>query len=304
MAFLTPSPTLSSRNPVRLRSPTSSTTSTRPLTPTATAVQPNKVRTAQSTSYSRRPKRPAPVTDSRVASRQEAHHWVAVKDDARRIFERAAVAQADVARRLEARTPDTATLHRWVLRELPSSALSHPTVLAAQPGSASPSPHASSRYLVTESFAVSAAVAPSSDSLTRRWLSAVERVGPMLSTVDAPRTLRYRDAFTCKQHGVVFSPHNNVVLSETLNVAEEKDRVLEALRAKAERSVATGQCLEFCVLQSMTDPGLFKTVEVYATKDAMFAHLDGLDSRYVSSVLPFVAGKRRNLRMFKPVIFS
>lgn len=302
MAFITATPVSRSHAPLTSRRATSSRRRLS-VVPAATAVQPNAKAPAQKKKGAvPRPRASAPVIDSRVASRHEAHHWVVVKDHSRRVFERAAVAQADVARQLETRQKSGAS-HRWVLREILDS-LSYALPLSI-------SQNHNSRYLVMESFDKQvwqdASISQHQhDSLTRRWLSAVERVGPLISAIDI-RSLEYTDVFTSKLHDVVFDPKINIVILESMNVIQNKhdvDAVIQALRAKAERSVAVGECLEFCVLRSASQPHLFKTVEVYKNADALHSHMEGVDKKFMPSIRSHVVDDRRNRHIFKPVLFS
>lgn len=297
MAFVTSGTSIAAFRPVKLRAESTRRCGTALRTTVrATAVQPNRTRGAGSKAAPKaRPHRSAPVMDSRVSSRLEAHHWIAVKDHSRRMFERAAVAQADVAHQLEQRRGSGA-LHRWVLRQV----MAHPSRASK----------ATSTYLVLESFDRSVWDAPEvqhDDSLTRRWLSAVERVGPVMSTIDI-RSLHYRDVFTSKLHDVVFDPNANVVVLESFNVDLARDgaldAVVEGLRADAERSVASGKCLEFCVLQSTTQPSLLKTVEIYADDTAMQEHMHGMDTKLMHNLQTHAPGTRRNRHLFKPVVFA
>lgn len=264
--------------------------------PRATAVQPRRVSVTRSSKP--RPRTPAQVVDSRVACRREIHHWIAVEGHSRRLFERAAVAQTDVTRQLEARGGPRA-LHRWVLREASNQPVPSNRVI---PGA----PQNSAMYAVLESFDYRA-VQQTANSLTRRWLSAVERVGPLISTVDV-HTLQYNDVFTSKRHDVVFNPKENIVVLETINLNSYSPEILsvviDTLRAKAERSVSVGDCLEFSVLQSTSQANVFKTVEVYKNSDTLRSHMLGLDKKYMHGVLPHMATDRRNRQVFHPVVFS
>lgn len=266
----------------------------------ATAVQPN--RQTNSNKATPRPRTTAHVIDSRVACRHELHHWITVRNQSCRLFERAAVSQADVTRQLEQKGGPR-SLHRWVLRQLPNY-LENESSLQSQLVSSITQPVVS--YVVMESFHQTD-FDNASQSLTRRWLSAVERVGPLISTVDA-QTLQYTDVFTCKTHDVVFDPHQNVVVLETLNFDSSHphfiNAVVNALRAKAERSVSVGDCLEFCVLQSTVQSNVFKTLEIYKNMDTLRRHMRDLDKKYMHAILSHTQGNRRNRQMFKPVLFS
>lgn len=269
------------------------------LTPKATAVQPGPPPGVPARATSKpRPRASATIIDSRVASRREAHHWIVVKDQSRRAFERAAVAQADIAHQLE-KIQKSGAAHRWVLCEL-THGIPHPPLLAM-------SQEGHTRYLVTESFDRRLwDTTLHHNSLTRRWLSAVERVGPLISTVDI-HSLEYKDVFTSKLHDVIFDPNANIVVLECINIKSDRravDAVLDALRAKAERSVAVGECLEFSILQSRSEPTLFKTVEVYTNDSALQLHMDGIDKKFLPSIEPHVVGTKRNRQFFKPVVFA
>lgn len=279
----------------------SNSSQTRPrigAVPRATALQSNHQVPVEKNAKPRS-RTSAQVVDSRVGCRHEVHHWIVVKGHSKRMFERAAVAQTDVTRQLEARGGPGA-LHRWVLREVPDqlAATSNHFALGIGQGNA--------QYVVMESFD-QRTVQQSSSSLTRRWLSAVERVGPLISAVDI-HTLQYSDVFTSKRHHVVFDPRENIVILETFNLNTKSPQavssVVSALRAKAERSVSVGDCLEFCVLQSTSQPSLLKTVEIYKNMEALRFHVDGLDKRYMHRVLHHTTDSRRNRQVFKPVVFS
>lgn len=310
MAFITPTPltrrqttSITQSTTKQLRHPLTKSLKLTKKSPTATAIQPAAPGTNP------RPRTAATVIDSRVASRYECHHWVVVRNDSRRVFERAAVAQADLARQLEHRQPPLAgALHRWVLREIQNHPLNNDNSSSEQknhhhvPGA--------SRYLVTESFdrlVWNDTLSPHHHSLTRRWLSAVERVGPLINAIDI-HSLQYSDMFTSKVHDVVFDPRENIVVLQSINVRRDdlraKDAVVDALRAKAERSVAVGACMEFGILQSDTEPCLFKTVEIFSNMDALVAYADGIDKMFEQSIQPHVVDNRHIRQVFKPVVFS
>lgn len=300
MAFVTTVTPLRTRRFPSLRRPSleSQTHTGISAVPKATAVQSNH-RVPVRKNPKPRSRTSAQVVDSRVACRHEVHHWIVVKGHSKRMFERAAVAQTDVTRQLEARGGPGA-LHRWVLREVSDqlTATSNHFALGVGQGN--------TQYVVMESFD-QRTVQQSSSSLTHRWLSAVERVGPLISAVDI-HTLQYSDVFTSKRHDVVFNPRENIVVLETINLnslsPEIVSSVVEALRAKAERSVSVGDCLEFCVLQSMSQASLLKTVEIYKNMEALRFHIDGLDKKYMHRVLHHTMNSRRNRQVFKPVVFS
>lgn len=210
-----------------------------------------------------------------------------------RIFERAAVAQADVARQIESRKGSGA-LHRWVLRQV-----ADPTqpALAVQ--------GRDGRYVVMEAF--HRAQAADEQPLMRRWLSAVERVGPLMNTVDI-RTLQYENLFTSKLHDAKFDPNNNIVVVESVNVDMSKsgnlDRAVDVLRMAAERNVSSGDCLEFCVLHAPGEAGFFKTIEVYKDIDALTKHMDGRDKFYAKKLEGYTIQGQRGRQTFKPVVFA
>ncbi|CAN8064563.1 unnamed protein product [Agarophyton chilense] len=238
----------------------------------------------------------AHVVDSRVATRVEAHHWVVVSNSSLRIFERAAVAQADLAHQVDARTHSGA-LHRWLLRETED-----PTHLFTKPSLSK----SEVRYVVMEAFD------RHDDSIEnqfimRRWLSAVERAGPLIDTFQI-QTLHYENVFTSKVHDVHFDPYHNIVVMESINVDLTKDgavdHVYDALRRSAERSVTTGECLEFCVLHAPNEHGFFKTIEVFKNEAALISHMSGTDVSTVQEITPYLIQGNRNRQTFKPVVFS
>lgn len=306
MAFITPTPLRASSTRA---TPSSLTTQNRPakhLVPSkhacpstvqATALQPNRPDTA--TFVKQRQRKSAPVVDSRVASRFEAHHWITVQNQSQRLFERAAVAQVDLTRQLE-RTQgrEDSALHRWVLREIDVNpyAVSRSSAVNST----------SSRYLVTESFDKQATQA--SKSVTKRWLSAVKRVGPLISATIDIHSLQYSDVFTSKKHDVVFDPSENIVVIHCLNINKDLPRsaelLIDALRAKAERAVSVGSCLEFCVLQSDSKPSLLKTIEIFPSMEALMQYANGSDKLFEQTIKPHVVDGRQGRYVFKPVVFS
>lgn len=312
MAFITPSPLVTSASSSSAFSRlgnTSRTSELRPVTQAvpakhpaaaqpvrATAVQPNRPET--STARKQRQRKSAPVVDSRVATRFESHHWITVQNESRRIFERAAVAQVDLARQLEETQNQSRALHRWVLREIDV----HPFAVSRS----SAVNATSSRYLVTESFDAQSS-SPSS-SVTRRWLSAVERVGPLISSTIDIHSLQYSDVFTSKLHDVVFDPSKNIAVIHCLNLnrddARAESNVIAALKAKAERSVSRRNCLEFCVLQSDVQPTLLKTIEIFADMEALMHYANGADKLFEQSIKPHIVDGRQGRYVFKPVVFS
>lgn len=211
------------------------------------------------------------------------------------MFERAAVAQADMTRQVERRAGKGA-LHRWVLREVadPTGALSSPAFGRGD-----------SRYVVMETF--KARASHEDPGIMRRWLSAVERVGPALNAVDI-RTRNYQNVFTSKLHDVEFDPNQNIVVVESVNVDMSRPQnvteVVDILRSTAEASVAAGNCLEFCVLHKPGEQGFFKTIEVYKDVDALREHLDTLDTVYTRRVQGRTTDSHRSRHTFRPVVFA
>ncbi|KAI0562659.1 hypothetical protein FGB62_55g135 [Gracilaria domingensis] len=295
MAFI-----ISTSLPCR-RNTTSKTTLRPRRTPFATAAAPQQQQPSNLFSNNASVKKPhkkasAHVVDSRVASRVEAHHWIVVKNTSLRIFERAAVAQADLAHQVDSRTHSGA-LHRWLLREAedPTHLFVNPTV----PGS-------DVRYVVMEAFDRQDN-AVENQLVMRRWLSAVERVGRLMDAVQI-QTLHYENAFTSKVHDVQFDPHHNIVVMESINVDitqdDAVDHVFDALRRSAERSVSAGECLEFCVLYAPNEHGFFKTIEVFKNVAALQSHMNGTDVSTVQEITPYLIQGNRNRQTFKPVMFT
>ena len=294
MAFLSPIFTTSLEGSYRKR--TSSATRFRDTTGYSTAKTPGAPSrrrvVSQSTTKPHR-RTAANVIESQVASRIEAHHWVVIKDHSMRIFERAAVAQADAVRQIESRSGSGA-LHRWVLRQV-----ADPTqpALAVQ--------GRDGRYVVMEAFNASQGV--EAHPTMRRWLSAVERVGPLMNAVDI-RTLQYENLFTTKLHNVKFDPNSSIVVVESVNIdvtkRENFDGAVGALREVAELSVASGDCLEFCVLHAPGERGFFKTIEVYKNINALRKHMNGQDILHSKRLEQFTISKKRSRQTFKPVVFS
>lgn len=211
------------------------------------------------------------------------------------MFERAAVAQADMTRQVERRAGQGA-LHRWVLREVadPTGGMLHTTVRGVD-----------AKYVVMETF--KARVSREKPGIMRRWLSAVERVGPALNAVDI-RTRNYENVFTSKLHDVEFDPNQNVVVVESVNVdmsrSQNLPEVVDILRSTAEANVAAGNCLEFCVLHKPGEQGFFKTIEVYKDVDALRDHLDSLDMVYARRVQGRTTDGHRSRQTFHPVVFA
>lgn len=211
------------------------------------------------------------------------------------MFERAAVAQADMTRQVERRSQRGAA-HRWVLREVPDPIGLSPTA---------PLPPQDSRYVVMETFKASAST--EEPGIMKRWLSAVERVGPSIHAVDI-RTRNYENLFTSKLHDVQFDPNENIVVVESVNVdmsrSRNADEVVDILRCTAEASVAAGTCLEFCVLHKPGKQGFFKTIQVYKNVDNLRQHMDSLDQVYTRRVQGRIADTHRSRHTFQPVVFA
>lgn len=234
----------------------------------------------------------ATIIDSRKSAVVEAHHWITVSSLALRMFERAAVAHADMVRRVE-KTTATGSLHRWVLRVVDDP------FLADAPQSV----NSQSRYVVMETYRPGD---KDNDGVMRRWLSAIERLGPALSA-PVTQTLRYSNLFTSKLHNAKFDVHRSVVMAETFSASniEESSVIMDILQSHAEESVASGDCLEFCVLEAVDHPGLFKTLEVYKDADSLREHMDKLDVKYWQKLQPLVTNSSsRKRNAFKPVVFS
>lgn len=218
-----------------------------------------------------------------------------MRNDGRRLFERAAVAQADMTRQVERRAGQGA-LHRWVLRQV-----SDPTA-----GFLDVSFEArDTRYVVMETFKKRLSV--ETPGVMRRWLSAVERVGPLMDTLDI-RTRNYENVFTSKLHDVQFDPNQNIVVVESVNVDMSRKQNLEdvigVLRSTAEAAVSAGNCLEFCVLHAPGEQGFFKTIEVYKNVDALRAQGETLDKVYLRRVQGRTIKGNRSRQTFHPVVFS
>lgn len=213
-----------------------------------------------------------------------------------RIFERAAVAQADVTRQVEKRAGKGA-LHRWVLRQVADPTHSAVDVQFR---------HRDGRYVVMESFDRHN-MKMHEQPMMRRWLSAVERVGPLMNTVDIS-TRYYQNVFTSKLHDVTFDPHNNIVVVESINVDMSNENglhhVVGVLRQGAEASVSTGECLEFCVLWAPGEAGFFKTIEVYKDVDALTTHMNGVDQSMAKKMSGYTIEGKRSRQTFKPVVFA
>lgn len=211
------------------------------------------------------------------------------------MFERAAVAQADMTRQVERRAQRGA-LHRWVLREVQD-----PIGL----GPAAPFSPKDSRYVVMETFKATASA--EEPGIMRRWLSAVERVGPSIHAVDI-RTRNYENLFTSKLHDVKFDPNENIVVVESVNVdmarPHNAEEVVDILRSTAEASVSAGTCLEFCVLHKPGKHGFFKTIQVYKNVDALRQHMDSVDQVYTRRVQGRISDSHRSRHTFRPVVFA
>lgn len=259
----------------------------------ATAANPGGNSSKTSTSSSR-PHRKAPVIDSRIGSVIESHHWITVKSHRRRLFERAAVAHVDMTRQVEGRSGVGAN-HRWVLREVVD-----PSAKFLDVG------ESKGRYVVMETF--KRGVIRERPEVLRRWLSTVERVGPMMETVDV-RTRRYENVFTSKKHGVEFNPNENIVVVESINVEKGKGKeVGDVLRQVAEVAVSGGDCLEFCVLgrvgEEAEERGFVKTIEVFKNADALNEYTENADLKRTSKLNGLVAPGQRNRQIFRPVVFA
>lgn len=234
----------------------------------------------------------APVVDLRKSAAVEAHHWITVSSLAVRMFERAAIAHTDMVRGVEESTA-TGSLHRWVLRVVDDP------FVADVPQSV----NAQSRYVVMETYKPGDR---DNEGVMRRWLSAVERLGPALSVPDA-HTLFYSNVFTSKLHNAEFDVHRSVVMAESFSVnnADNSSALRDTLQSLAEESVAYGDCLEFCVLEALEHPGLFKTLEVYKDTEALSKHMNKLDVQYWEKLQPLVTHSSGRPRIaFKPVVFS
>ena len=293
MAFVTTSSQLSLKSPNLFSS--SSIHKHRSTQPVLKNGRPSFPQMIQSTTKPHT-KTAAHVVDTQVASRIEAHHWIVIKPQAMRVFERAAVAQADIARQLECRK-GAGALHRWVLRHVVSPSAEMDISF----------PYGDGIYVVMEAFKPIQQAYGDANPLTRRWLSAVERVGPIINTV-AIQTRHYDNLFTCKFHDVVFDPNANIVVLNSINVDSSKStvlkRVVEQLNHIAEESVQTGQCLEFCVLQAPGEKGFLKTIEVYKDVDAMKKSTQVWDTSITQRFHEDIIENPHTRQIFKPVVFS
>lgn len=187
-------------------------------------------------------------------------------------------------------------LHRWVLRQVSDPIVGLLDVSFEAQGA---------RYVVMETF--KKRLSQEAPGVMRRWLSAVERVGPLMDTVDI-RTRNYENVFTSKLHDVQFDPNQNIVVVESVNVdmsrKQNLQEVIEVLRSTAEAAVSAGNCLEFCVLHAPGEQGFFKTIGVYKDVGALRAHIDTLDKVYVRRVQGRTIKGNRSRQTFRPVVFS
>jgi quinol monooxygenase YgiN len=236
----------------------------------------------------------APVVDVRVAFANEAHHWLTVSSGGKALFERAAVAQADMVRVVE-REAGGGALHRWVLR-----AVEDP--LGRERGGGDV--NGVGRYVVMETYKEGGGDLVTTGAMDR-WLGAIAAAGEKLDCA-VSATLRYANVFTTKMHGATFDVHRSIVVAESVQAEAGAAAALrQVLEGRAEAAVAAGDCLEFCVLEATCKDGLFKTIEVYADVDALREHMDGLDAAFVESTAPLVALSGHRARSsFKPVVFS
>lgn len=245
----------------------------------------------------------APVVDTRVAYADEAHHWLTVDSANVRTFERAAVAQADIIKRVEQReTGQGGAHHRWVLRKTVDPLDS----ATGAGGAVMERVNDRTSYVVMESF--SEKEMADGDGATKRWLSAIEAVAPAVGAAFTT-TFRYSNTFTSKEHDVRFDVNDSIVIVET--VVAESEASIEALRAEleftAQMAVAGGCCQEFCVLEAAcTSTGLFKTIEVYKDETTLRTHmLEGQDKDFQRRTAPLVAHSKNRTRVaFKPVVFA
>lgn len=194
------------------------------------------------------------------------------------------------------RRAGSGALHRWVLREVKDPIAEYMNAEMKE-----------GRYVVMETF--KREVWKERPQIMKRWLSAVERVAPMMDTLDI-RTTKYENVFTSKLHDAKFDPNKNIVVVESFNVERgQEHHVIDMLRTAAEAAVSSGNCLEFCVLHKPGEQGFFKTIEVYKNVDALTVHMDTLDRVMVRRLQDYtLQGKtgqgRRNRHTFRPVVFA
>lgn len=236
----------------------------------------------------------APVVDSRVAGVSEAHHWICVRSDYARAFERAAAANASVTAVVEERAGRGAS-RRWVLRRVADPSLGFIDGSFVTD---------TTTFVVMEAFRDGE---HADDAHTHRWLSAVRRTSRALGALDI-QSMPYYSIFSARRHHARPETESAVIVVESINVDMSRPENLEdiksILRSGAEASVNAGESLDFSVLQAKGEPSFFKTVEVYENVDAMRTHMERLDRAFVRRSRGKLIGHHRERQTFKAILFA
>jgi quinol monooxygenase YgiN len=185
-------------------------------------------------------------------------------------------------------------LHRWLLRCVRSDGRGVGDAVAGNAAGVG-------MYAALETFA--GKHGPGRADRERRWLSGVET----LASAGETATLMYDNLYTTKLHLAVFDVNAAVVVMEGVSAADTAtaDAMEGVLRGVAECAVASGCCLEYCVLRSRANPTLFKTIEVYADAGKLERHIGSrVDRQFVRQTEPLRSTTARSRVAFKPVVFS
>lgn len=168
------------------------------------------------------------------------------------------------------------------------------------------------RSMLVESFdAPVASGAESSESAAlpqiARWVAALDRAGAVVTPMESHYCEYARIAAVSRdadeRRGKVIGGES-VVACEILNADWTNSSSIQAMRGKliaqAQNAVHNGSALHYEVLQSM-EPTCFKTLEVYASLDALRKHMSTLDPPFAEDMLECRAAVNRVRQLYLPL---
>lgn len=140
------------------------------------------------------------------------------------------------------------------------------------------------------------------------WLRALNRAGPVLSQITS-HVVEYAAWGECNVSASAQTPKtlqpSQLVATEIINAdwtdADTVPAMRECMLNHAARCTTEGNAKLFRVLQSVTEPTCFKTVEVYNSLDDLHDHMKRIDPQFDETVHPFRAAVNRVRQLYQVV---
>lgn len=242
----------------------------------------------------------APAVDSRVSGATASHHWIHVTTQYARAFERAAAANASVTAEVERRAGGGAS-RRWVLRRVADPTLGFLDGTFAQDTATYV---VMERYLSPSNPTTTPSATADTAPTTRRWLSAVRRVGPALGALDIA-SRDYDSIFAAERYRRDVDAERCYVVVEAVQaLPSHGEAVRHVLSTGAEAAVMADECVEMDVLQATTNADFFKIVTVYEDVDQMVRHLEGGYNAFRLRTRGKLIDAKRERQTFKPTLLA